>query len=267
MNSIIIGASYIGKALSISFGCWSIVIICLLVLNKHGYLFKKRYYVPEAIFLSYLIFLLITTGLIGNPWHLYGIRNISFSILPSNLDEMKQCVLNIALFIPLGFYLSLRLLKKAKWLGIILIGAMISVFIEITQVIFIGRIGELGDVIYNSAGTAVGFMLYMLLSRMYEKSPKEIGTGTLSIDISLIAILSGLPLKHIVVADVWLASVSLLQPGIFHGIHYGEIVAVFLSLIAFWIGWRHKNDYGAKCGIYASSVIGVSALWYFIQSL
>lgn len=180
---------------------------------------------------------------------------------------MKQCALNIALFIPLGICLPLQIPKKIKWYNIVLIGFLFSTVIEITQVILIGRIGELGDILYNTAGTAIGFLIFRVLNIIYTKSEKSIGMGTLSIDFVLLAILSGIPLKHILVSDVWVAAISWFRDGIYHGIHFGAIIPIIFCLVAYLIAKKHKSDFGAKIGFYLSPLVGVTSLSLFIVSL
>lgn len=65
-------------------------------------------------------------------------------------------VLNILLFIPLGFLLG------GKGWKAVLFGFLISAFIELTQYVFLLGYCEADDVLNNTIGTAIGLGLYHL---------------------------------------------------------------------------------------------------------
>lgn len=69
---------------------------------------------------------------------------------------------NIIIFIPVGFTLSLLWNLKAK--KIILIGFLISLYIEICQ-LFLNRGTDVDDLILNTIGTIVGLVIYKLLNK------------------------------------------------------------------------------------------------------
>ncbi len=91
--------------------------------------------------------------------------------------------LNVLLFVPLGFGLSEKLLEKGKsriatflvvWIG----GFFLSYAIEFTQLYIPGRDSGWGDVITNSSGSAVGFLLFIILGtallRLLTRSERSI---------------------------------------------------------------------------------------------
>ena len=75
-------------------------------------------------------------------------------------------ILNICLFIPYGFLpvFIFKNIHKHWWNGVIL-GAVFSIGIEFLQT-FIGRFAQLDDVIMNTCGTLVGFLIGCLLLRI-----------------------------------------------------------------------------------------------------
>lgn len=82
---------------------------------------------------------------------------------------IKQIGGNILLFMPLGFSLPI-LLPKINKRKVIVIGLMVSLSIELIQAVasyFLGyvyRIFDVDDLILNTVGTAIGLLLFYLLS-------------------------------------------------------------------------------------------------------
>lgn len=76
----------------------------------------------------------------------------------------EEMFLNILLFVPMGFFLSMH--TKAKIIKVILYGALISLTIEILQPwITIGRVCDITDLFTNTAGTCIGAIITKLLFR------------------------------------------------------------------------------------------------------
>ena len=79
-------------------------------------------------------------------------------------NYLKDGLLNVAGFVPLGYVLSLYFIgvRKAKWseLGIILFGACVSFTIELVQAYLPTRYSGITDIVTNTLGTAVGVALY-----------------------------------------------------------------------------------------------------------
>jgi glycopeptide antibiotics resistance protein len=68
---------------------------------------------------------------------------------------------NIAIFLPIGFFIAL-LWRKPRWWKSLFAGFATSFVIEFVQ-FFIGRSTDIDDIILNSAGALVGFWLFWLL--------------------------------------------------------------------------------------------------------
>ena len=74
-------------------------------------------------------------------------------------------LLNVILFIPYGF-LSTVIFKKVreKWIYGLLVGLIFTVIIEFLQ-IFVGRFVQLDDILMNTLGTYIGYILFISLLR------------------------------------------------------------------------------------------------------
>ena len=68
---------------------------------------------------------------------------------------------NIAIFVPIGFFLPL-LWKKLNFPLTVLSGFLFSLFIELFQ-LFLPRFTDIDDIILNTTGTVIGAGLYYLL--------------------------------------------------------------------------------------------------------
>jgi hypothetical protein len=106
----------------------------------------------------------------------------AFLEMPFHLREMfgniKDILINLFGFIPLGFLLSACLLQKglsfrSSLLLSIVIGFCLSLIIELLQAFLPTRNSSMTDLIANTMGTAVGFFVYTL----------KRGTSTVSVGI------------------------------------------------------------------------------------
>jgi glycopeptide antibiotics resistance protein len=88
--------------------------------------------------------------------YIYHFEGFKFSMVTDNFFG------NIAAFLPLGFLLPL-LIKKLSLLKVISLSFFFSFLIEITQFLF--RVGALDvdDMILNSLGGGIGYLLLVLL--------------------------------------------------------------------------------------------------------
>lgn len=79
-------------------------------------------------------------------------------------------LVNIALFIPVGFLISASspsraLLKPFAWAKTVLFGVIFSAIIEVGQIFLIERYTSVWDVLWNGLGTAIGALGYAWISR------------------------------------------------------------------------------------------------------
>ena len=71
---------------------------------------------------------------------------------------------NIGMFAPIGFGLAL-LWRERRWYHALLLGVVFSASIEFVQ-IFVGRVSDIDDIMLNTAGTIVGFILYCIVCKV-----------------------------------------------------------------------------------------------------
>jgi VanZ family protein len=79
-------------------------------------------------------------------------------------NYLKNCIINVGGFVPLGFFFSLCFAAvwkiKRALLATILLGAAVSLIIELFQAYLPTRYSGMTDVISNTLGTCVGVVLY-----------------------------------------------------------------------------------------------------------
>ncbi len=154
--------------------CWATALICITL-------------TPTEVWKD--CWLYIVTG--ENPIYvflpqLYGLEPRGFGeivlmpkilryILNGRLDWLwrsaksifPQLLLNVVLFVPLGLAMSF-ICKKSSLLKIFLAGLSISFIVEFVQ-FFVGRSCETDDLICNTLGTVVGYLLYLLIKKLFPK--------------------------------------------------------------------------------------------------
>ena len=86
-------------------------------------------------------------------------------------EDLKTSLLNILLLIPFGF--GLPFITNFRMKKIVVIGALFSIVIEFLQLItgFMAkitfRIADINDVIFNTVGVAVGYILFVGFVHIY----------------------------------------------------------------------------------------------------
>src|SRR5512133_214677 len=86
-------------------------------------------------------------------------------------EDLETSLLNILLLIPFGF--GLPFITNLRMKKIVILGALFSIVIELLQLItgFIARItfriADINDVIFNTVGVAIGYILFVGFVRFY----------------------------------------------------------------------------------------------------
>ena len=122
------------------------------------FLAVRRIRRPVLYLLSlYFAGLYLVTGL---PTVLFVRYDPSFYLLPfvGIAEDIKNSILNVLLFLPLGFLVPLFCGRFRGFHAALLLGLSVSLFIELTQV-FTYRISDINDLITNTLGAALGYLL------------------------------------------------------------------------------------------------------------
>jgi glycopeptide antibiotics resistance protein len=85
--------------------------------------------------------------------------------------DLRLSLLNVLLLLPFGF--GLPFITNYRLMKIVIIGALFSIAIELLQLTtglmanITFRVADINDVIFNTVGVAVGYILFIGFVRMY----------------------------------------------------------------------------------------------------
>lgn len=80
---------------------------------------------------------------------------------------------NIIGFLPFGFFLPVISRKNRKMRRVVLAGAVSSACIELVQLVTKTGVCDIDDVILNTVGTFLGYLLFLLADEVRKRSPRE----------------------------------------------------------------------------------------------
>lgn len=134
------------------------------LLNK--YYFKDRY--RSQLYLVFSIYLATMYAAVGLPDITYYryFPHFNFKLFLYMFSAWESTLLNVMLFLPLGFFLPLLWQYFRSPLRTIGLGFLISLLIEFLQ-IFTYRATDVNDLITNTFGTIVGFLFGRLSLRIF----------------------------------------------------------------------------------------------------
>ena len=143
-----------------------VLIYCIFLvryLKKEEINFSKIFIVGLCIFAFYIAIVLSITG----PGHILDIgieRERIISLVPFKFqsENLFSQITNVILFIPLGVFLPSLWSKFEKFFNTILIGFSFSLIIELLQLLNV-RATDIDDLIMNTLGAAIGYLIYLLL--------------------------------------------------------------------------------------------------------
>ena len=158
----------IPKSLALGFSvavCASVVV--LSVVKADNPLLVRR--VSWSLLLGYVLLVLCFTVFFREG---KDVAQISMKPLWNyeslNYKLIAESILNVFLFMPLGF-LAGAAVKKKRMLKMFGIGFLISLSIEIMQYVFRRGVGNIDDLMHNVLGCFIGYSLFALCSLMFRK--------------------------------------------------------------------------------------------------
>lgn len=102
---------------------------------------------------------------LGGPWLFAGIRVVKPELL-------EGIILNILLFIPFGYTLPLIWKKADQWWKVMLGGLLISMFIEVMQLVLHRGFADVDDLINNTIGALIGWVCYIGFLKKHDANRK-----------------------------------------------------------------------------------------------
>lgn len=133
---------------------------------------SKKHLIWVYIFLIY-IFMCVSIAGIGSFWDIGRYETIvrvdEINIIPFSSDGLMTYILNIIMFMPLGFLLPLLWEKMRNIKNIIITSFCFSLSLELTQ-LFNRRTSDIDDLIMNVLGAIMGFIIYKIFKKLFRKN-------------------------------------------------------------------------------------------------
>ena len=140
------------------------------ILLYFGYLMKTKkqtliHFIAVFVFCYYLIGIFTMVGI-----HAFKTFSPRIVLVPfmDMISGPVDTILNIILFIPLGFFLPLLYKNYNRLNRVVLTGFLFSVSIETVQMFGMGAT-DINDLITNTVGTCLGYYIYKVLSKLVRK--------------------------------------------------------------------------------------------------
>lgn len=116
----------------------------------------------------FCLYLAAVFALVGIPNVTYIRPHLNLNLIPFRgiVDDFKNCLLNILLFVPFGFFLPVLWGRFRSLLPGVLFGCGLSLTIELLQLLTY-RATDVNDLITNACGTAIGFLLARPIAARY----------------------------------------------------------------------------------------------------
>lgn len=145
---------------------------------------KKKIHFSTLIFQSiFFVYLVVVLGATlggmrisyneGSPVNLQLFSSYKEAWYTFSKIEWQNLILNILLFVPMGFLLPLIHQKCKKWYVTYTIGFLFSVCIEILQFITARGIVEADDIFNNTLGALIGYGIFILVDTVYKKYQQQ----------------------------------------------------------------------------------------------
>ena len=126
------------------------------------------------VFVLYCYLAVEVAADMGTMWDILKYRSIKGQVYltPFVVYEFRSHILNVVMFMPLGFLLPLIWEDFRKVLKTALIGFIMSLAIETSQ-LFCYRVTDVNDLITNTLGTIVGYILWSIFNKIFVISGRK----------------------------------------------------------------------------------------------
>lgn len=114
-----------------------------------------------------ILFKMSTPSELLNMSQIRHINLIPFYYAEEQSYHLSEVMKNVMVFIPLGIYFKLL---KFRNKNAILLGAGLSLALELLQFLLGIGVTDITDLITNTTGTAIGVVLYCVLARIFRRT-------------------------------------------------------------------------------------------------
>lgn len=167
------------------------VIIIPVLLISQRMLFKYMKVGRRILIIIFGIYLSAVFSAVGIPSITSMRLDLAFNLIPiiditSDVAAyIRNTLLNVLLFVPLGFLMPVIWKEYRSVKKTVLFGLGLSAMVEILQM-FTYRLTDIDDLIFNTAGAAVGYYIYILFLKIKpEKSSAELAAASVESESKL----------------------------------------------------------------------------------
>lgn len=144
--------------------------IAAIILVPLFFVLDKQYFHDRKRTTGYILFAVYLSGMfavVGLPDIRYIRFDPHYNIVPFAymFSDLTNTLLNVLLFLPLGFFLPVFWERFLKFPQAVLFGFLCSVLIEALQV-FTFRATDINDLMTNTVGTFLGWVLARLVLKL-----------------------------------------------------------------------------------------------------
>lgn len=268
MDKLILGTTYFARGILFGVAIYAIFFCVAKVTGCRKGNRSGACIAVEAIFTIYLVTLLQITG-VDSVFSWKFTMSGTCNWIPFSNEEIKLVLLNVLLFIPMGFFVPLIIRKSRSWIRTIAFGSGCSLLIELSQMFLIGRTADVDDFLANTAGCVIGYALFRHGKKLWQRSKgnKPIGIGTFTGLAAIAVLLFCIPFGRVCLGDVLLMQGAIPSwsgdSGTVYsmeGIHYTLVFGILLEVVFLLAAKKWNRDFGANAGFWISTSAGILIL-------
>ena len=137
-------------------------VMAIVIFSRNGVIRIQLRRLLRVMFVEYLILLFCSTIIFREDSANAGVKYALFKgYFTGDMRILMDALLNVAIFIPIGFCSSV-FLRFPKWLKILLLSISLSCTIELSQYILSRGCCDTNDVMNNAIGGLMGYWVYLL---------------------------------------------------------------------------------------------------------
>lgn len=136
--------------------------------------YRQRHIIWIYIYMLYCYLTVKKVAGIGTIWDLisHGKLDSTINLIPFSSEGFATYILNIIMFMPLGFLLPLIWRRYREMGRTVLTGFCMSLSIELSQ-LFCLRVTDIDDLTMNTLGTAIGFGCWIAFRCLFPKAGRK----------------------------------------------------------------------------------------------
>ena len=114
----------------------------------------------SSLYCLFCLYLSAVFSLVGIPNVTYFRPGLNLNLIPflGIIEDLKNSLLNILLFVPLGFFLPVLWTRFRRFIPVFFFGFGLSLAVELLQMLTY-RATDVNDLITNTLGTAIGYFI------------------------------------------------------------------------------------------------------------